>query len=93
MVQHHSPFMCLTTTMGPIIYLLTREVPGGQITRYFGYHNCEACAAVMQSCVCWEDAGDDATACQWNGWHWSTFFFSPFRLSRTLDVVAAMRSA
>jgi hypothetical protein len=33
-----SRFPCLTSIAGQIIYYLTRGVPGGQITRYFGYH-------------------------------------------------------
>jgi hypothetical protein len=36
-----SRFPCLTLIAGQIIYYLTR-VPGGQITRYFGYHSCLA---------------------------------------------------
>jgi hypothetical protein len=30
---------CLTAIAGQIIYYLTRGVPGGQITRYFGHHS------------------------------------------------------
>ena len=32
-----SRFPCLTSIPGQIIYYLTRVVPGGQITQYFGY--------------------------------------------------------
>jgi hypothetical protein len=39
-VLHSSPFPCLTAIAGQIIYYLTRGVPGGQITRYFGHHSC-----------------------------------------------------
>jgi hypothetical protein len=38
-VLHSSRFQCLTPIARQIIYYLTRGVPRGQITRYFGYHS------------------------------------------------------